>query len=92
MSVDIIGNTRKIGPHNIFNEILNRILIVVPIIAFIILVMGMAQALEDDFSADNPTWISESTNNQFYIDHDMTSLGCKVLYTQRKHPEDVPSY
>lgn len=71
MLVEITPRNRRKNLNNTCNNLLKRILIIVPVIAFIILVSGMAQAFEDDFSTDDQMWKSESTDSTYFIDHDL---------------------
>ena len=57
MSVDNTVDPRR-RFHSICIKLLNRILILVAVIAFIISTTGMSQAFEDDFSTDKEGWIS----------------------------------
>jgi hypothetical protein len=50
MLVENLVNHRRRSLNNTRNDMLNRILIIIPAIAFIILIFGVAQSFEDDFS------------------------------------------
>jgi len=58
MSAEIIGDPHRRNFIGVCQNIFNRILVLIPAIAFIIFISGMAQAFEDDFSTDKEGWIS----------------------------------